>query len=191
MCIRDRILDSILIHDPFKLDKIDILEFRSTLKFLRQEYNVGKIGVSVYDTYDIENFSRVMQPEILQIPLNPLNQNFDNDHFIQWTLNNKIEVHARSLFLQGILLTEQIPQKLLPLKRELSLIKNTLNKYPSALHGLLKWTSEKKWIQNWVIGVSSINNLREILDTCSTLEMTSDIPLFNRSNHPLIDPRNW
>ena len=130
-------------------------------------------------------------PEIVQIPFNPLNQSFDTPSFLEWSKNNKVEVHARSLFLQGILLASELPKELEAMRKEWSLVQTALQPYDSPLHGLLLWAASKSWIHNWVMGVSSLRELDAILAVSSSQEDITEVPLFQPYTHPLADPRNW
>ena len=181
----------LLIHDPCKLNYVNENELLEKIAFLRQRYGIEKIGVSAYDMEDIEDFSRICTPEIVQIPLNPLNQSFEAPCFIEWVQNNKVEVHGRSLFLQGILLANELPKKLEPMQKEWSLVRKNLEHYHSPLHGLLLWAASKTWVHHWVIGVSSLKDLDEIFEASSLQKDVKGIPIFQSSNHSLADPRNW
>ena len=103
---------ALLVHDPQNIEKIEKAKLRKFLEQLKNENLVCKIGVSVYDVDDLERFKEITQPELIQVPLNPLNQKFLDDKFTDYVLSNAIEVHGRSLFLQGILLLDAVPEKL-------------------------------------------------------------------------------
>ncbi|MDP4840372.1 MAG: aldo/keto reductase [Alphaproteobacteria bacterium] len=182
---------ALLIHDPSNIAHADERELSDKLAFLKQVYGIEKIGVSAYDMKDIENFSRIRTPKIVQIPLNPLNQSFNSPSFIEWAQSNKVEVHARSVFLQGILLANALPKELEAMRKEWSLVKKSLEPYKSPLHGLLLWAASKSWVHNWVMGVSSLRDLDEIFEASASEEDMTKVPLFQPSTHPLADPRNW
>lgn len=181
----------LLIHDPVNITRVDEMELLDKLNFLKKVYRIEKIGISAYDIIDIENFSRIYTPEIVQIPLNPFNQSFDCPSFILWVQKNKIEVHARSLFLQGIFLVDKLPGTLKPLWEEWRSVQKILESYESPLHGLLLWAASKHWIHNWVLGVSSLMDLDDIFKANSLSQNMTEIPTFQPSVHPLADPRNW
>jgi len=181
----------LLVHDPANLTCIDERCLLEKLSFLKNAYGIEKMGVSAYDIREVSNFSRVYTPEIVQIPLNPLNQSFETPSFIEWIKDNKVEVHARSLFLQGILLASELPNELEPMRKEWNLVKKSLDHYQSPLHGLLFWAASKSWINNWVIGVSSLRDLDEIFEVSSLQKDITAMPIFESSTHLLADPRNW
>lgn len=187
---KNRPIYAVLAHDPQNINKDNICRVNKTLDSLRSVFGIKKIGVSIYDMNDLENFEQVHLPELIQIPLNPLNQYFNNEDFKKYISKHKVEVHARSLFLQGILLSELLPEKLNALHNHWSSVNNILKTYPSKLHGLMNWALKQDWVKNWVIGVASLDNLKDIIDASAHLNDHS-APEFNKINNPLVDPRNW
>ncbi len=65
---------------------------------------IEKIGVSIYNPEEAFEALALPQIDCIQIPYNVLDQRLDRtDFFVQATLEN-IEIYARSVFLQGLLL---------------------------------------------------------------------------------------
>ena len=185
---------AILLHDPQNLDKIDQKKLSSFLDYLREHNYAQKIGVSVYDPISIKNFNSIKIPDIIQIPLNPLNQTFINNEFLDYIKINNIEVHARSLFLQGVLLSEYLPQALVDLQPLWKKFIEVVEPYRSRLKALLSWASTQDWVHKWVIGVSSLDNLQEIINYSKNIEILDLLDRlmdFKDIKHSLTDPRNW
>ena len=183
-----------MLHDPQNLHKIDQQKLRGFFDCLREHDYVQKIGVSAYDLQEIKNFHSIKIPDIIQIPLNPLNQTFINDEFLDYINIHNIEVHARSLFLQGVLLSEHLPQELVNLRPLWKKFIEIVRPYQSKLKALLSWASTQDWVHKWVIGVSSSDNLQEIINyskNIEVLDLLNHLIDFKNIKHPLIDPRNW
>ena len=53
---------------------------------------------------NLKKFYKKFKPDILQIPLNLFNQDFVYDKYFQKLNKKNLEIHARSIFLQGLLL---------------------------------------------------------------------------------------
>lgn len=184
-------IDVLMVHDPQHLSKINNKDLLNFFIRLREEGIIRRIGVSVYDQEEVKEFSSTLcKPDVIQLPLNPLNQTFNNKSFVGYTQENNIEVHARSLFLQGILLTKEIPSKFSPIKEKIEQLMKKLNTYPSRLSGLLTWADQQKWVNKWILGVSTVSDLNEIITetNCTLKKPTID---FKSSYHPLLDPRTW
>lgn len=71
---------------------------------LKAQGRVRKIGVSVYDGQQIDAVLRVFRPDIVQLPLSVFDQRLSRSGHIQRLKEAGVEVHVRSVFLQGLLL---------------------------------------------------------------------------------------
>jgi len=100
-------IDALMFHDADDLLKSSKgqLRFRSLLQQKELE-KVNKIGLSVYNPEQVERVITRYPIDIIQLPLNCLDQRFINSGVLKTTVENKIEVHCRSIFLQGLLLME-------------------------------------------------------------------------------------
>jgi aryl-alcohol dehydrogenase-like predicted oxidoreductase len=186
-------LYGILVHDSQNFPFANINILLDFFKSLCQDYGVKKIGFSVYDMQDIENFKHLFTPDIIQIPLNPLNQTFNNDSFRTYIKENEIEVHARSLFLQGVLLLKTLPKTLDPLKEIFLEFQKSTMVFPSCLDAILSWAFHKEWVNKWVIGVSSNEHIKQLINTIKKVDHMEapDFDCFKEIQNSLIDPRNW
>ncbi len=183
-------IDVFMLHDPQNLDRIKGRNLAKRLCDLKAVGAIRRIGVSVYELDEVKAFSsRVCMPDVIQLPLNPLNHTFDEEHFLAYIKKNEIEIHARSLFLQGVLLTKELPQKLLGLKTAFDKMGRVFSRYPSRLCALLTWAGQQPWVDRWVMGVASPQNMVDIL---SLWGQRYEEPIhFDRMTHALADPRSW
>lgn len=182
-------VEALLIHDPENLGSTDKLTFGKNLDDLKIKFPELKIGASIYDFEDLSLIDSFFKPEILQVPVNPLNQIFLVPKFYEYCEKNKVEVHGRSLFLQGVLISGKIPEKLSSLSSEIQRLKYASKDYTSLKSAILNWANQQDCISKWVLGVNSKNELQEILEI--DLECNSIPVKFEPSNNKLIDPRNW
>ena len=180
----------LLIHDPQNLEIADKSELVSLFNKLRNGGLVKKIGISVYDLNDLEDFRNIIEPDIIQIPLNPLNQTFINNKFIDYVEQQGIEVHARSLFLQGVLLAYKLPESLHDLEPLWRLYMEETKSFKSKLEALLSWAFTHQWVSKWILGVSSNADLIEIIES-KTQEISQSFSSLKDMAHPMTDPRNW
>ncbi len=74
------------------------------MKQLKDHGLVDKIGVSVYDDIQIDNLLKTFKPDLIQLPLNVLDQRMLVSGHLDLLKNEGIEIHVRSVFLQGLLL---------------------------------------------------------------------------------------
>lgn len=97
-------LRGLLLHCPEQLrSKRGDLIFRALIS-LRDQGMTEKIGISVYHPEDLEGISTDYQFDIVQAPFNILDRRLDTSGWLNRLDNAGTEVHARSVFLQGILL---------------------------------------------------------------------------------------
>ena len=158
----------ILVHDIDVLDLGKKNELREFIKLLKEEKISEKVGVSVYTEDDVSRFNQIMTPEIIQVPLSPINQTFNTKKFINFVKKHSIEVHARSLFFQGLLFLESLPDDLNHLKQPWEKYVTLANKYDiSKIELLLAWANSFKWIDHWVLGIFSARDLQEIIQSAA------------------------
>ena len=63
-----------------------------------------KFGISFYDFKNLEKYINKLPLKIIQVPFNIFDQRLLNSEIISIIKEYKIKVHARSIFLQGLLL---------------------------------------------------------------------------------------
>jgi aryl-alcohol dehydrogenase-like predicted oxidoreductase len=184
----------ILIHDPLNLSLSNEKHLLSFLKTLKEERIVDKVGVSIYAPRDLDNILDVYPIDLIQCPLNLFDQRLLELEILDDLRHRKIEVHARSLFLQGVLLSDQLPQTLGALKPIWNEYRNAMGKIGlSPLSFILSWLKSLKGIDKWVIGVNGHKELAEILSKYDETSAISnyDWTVFNVSHNPAVDPRTW
>ena len=71
---------------------------------LKETGVVEKIGVSVYHSDQIDAVLKIIKPDLVQLPISVLDQRLLLNGQLERMKNMGIEIHARSVFLQGLLL---------------------------------------------------------------------------------------
>jgi aryl-alcohol dehydrogenase-like predicted oxidoreductase len=97
-------LDALLLHSPADLRKPGGEHLREWLISLRQRGLVRRLGVSIYGSADLVG----VRPDLLdlvQLPLSLYDQRLLIDGTITRLRDQGCAVHARSLYLQGLLLS--------------------------------------------------------------------------------------
>jgi len=100
---RDKV-EGLLIHNIGDIENNQFDTLFSKLNELKKEGLIGKIGFSTYTPEQIDFLLNTFDFDLIQVPFNV----FDNRLIVGGQLkrlkNKGIEVHARSVFLQGLLL---------------------------------------------------------------------------------------
>jgi diketogulonate reductase-like aldo/keto reductase len=96
----------LLIHNSRDLYDKKIRNIIDYLIFLKEKKIIKKIGASIYTVSDFKQTLKVFdnKPDVIQLPINIIDRTFLNKKIISIIRSNKIEIHARSIFLQGLLL---------------------------------------------------------------------------------------
>lgn len=136
----------------------------SVMQELRGERLVERIGVSVYDGRQIDLALERFDPDLVQLPINPLDRRLIEGGQLARLAQRGVEVHARSLFLQGLLLAspDKVPLWLAPLRPA---IEHLHARFAAArlspLQGVLAWMSGQP-IHRLICGVTSLAELQDI-----------------------------
>lgn len=71
---------------------------------LKEEGLVEKIGVSVYESVQVDAVLKKFTPDLIQLPLSVMDQRMLTSGHLERLKNKGVEIHVRSVFLQGLLL---------------------------------------------------------------------------------------
>ena len=153
----------------------------------------SKIGVSIYDFNVLDKILKKFKFNLIQAPFNILDQRLVEKGWLKKLKKRKIEVHARSIFLQGILLLKhnQLPKKLIKLSKKLMVWENWLKKNKfSSLQVCLSFVLNQRQLDGIVVGFNNTNQLNQILKL-KQIKNNFSLPNLNIKDKKLIDPREW
>lgn len=195
---RDHV-DGVLLHNPDCLLGEEKTRIWASLENFKKEGWTKRIGISVYDPQTYLTLSRHFTFDIVQFPCNILDQRFLR-HDVQTRLQEQsTERHARSAFLQGILLCteENTPQQFRRFEDVFDLVrKQAAENRLSLLAHCLAFTHAQKLAQTideTVIGVESQEQLLQITDAMAEAQSSPAIEWSKlaTNNQNIIDPRLW
>lgn len=182
-----------LIHDEEDLYSQKGQEIFDSLLKIKKKGLIKKIGISIYNFKDLPKIVNKFNLDIIQLPYNLFDRRLENKKLLKLLKKKNIEVHVRSVFLQGLLLNQinSIPKKFYKLKKELIKLENYSKKSKiSKLEICTNFVFCKNYIDKVIIGLEKKENLEEILNISHKYKI-KNIPNFKISNKKLIDPRNW
>jgi diketogulonate reductase-like aldo/keto reductase len=180
---------TVLMHDEdFYMHSCGLKVFNALL-LLKNEGKIDNVGVSVYQFHHAENIINNFNLDIIQIPYNPFNKEFNEEKLSEFKKKN-LEIHARSIFLQGLLLSNNfnaIHKKYYPI----------LNawKYFLLEHGITPFEYCVNYtrinpIDKYVIGLRSSLQLVNFVNQLSKPRINN--PAFEKFVPKcLYDPRMW
>ena len=158
---------------------------------------IKNAGISVYENNEIEDVIKNYNDfDFIQIPFNLLDNESKRKTIMEKAKQNKIEIHARSIFLQGLFFKpyKEFPQKLKPLIpyiKTLNNIKDDLNIDMQTM--AIKYAFKKKYIDKVLIGIDNINQLKNNIDVINlkTDISTNEIDKINVLEKKTLSPTNW
>lgn len=159
------------------------------LKELKEKKIIKKIGISIYKTNKLKKIINLFQIDYIQLPLNIVNKTV-YQAVRKIIKNRKVEIHARSIFLQGLLLKkyDQLPSQLKNLRHDWKKIDIILEKLNVSRHtACLNFVLSQK-VDKVIFGIENSLQLKEILESKRIKE---NIPIFKIKDKKLIDPIYW
>lgn len=196
------------------LEKLDILmfhDFDDAIRFsgltldvlyeLSREGLCDSIGVSVYTPEQAITAMLDMRIKHIQIPFNYLDKRWLSDDFM-FSLESRpdINIHARSIFLQGLLLSakDQWPVWCKERTKLCNEIDNLVKKFDrlDKMDLCLAFASSFPWIQYIVVGVETAQQFDKILryygnESLAKLQLNEIRSLFQDVPDRLINPAIW
>lgn len=110
-------IDGVLVHRADDLLSENGDDIYSALCQVRDEGLSKKIGISVYDVEQLDAVRKRYSIDVVQLPLNVIDQRFLRSGQLSALASGGIEIHVRSIFLQGLLLlpSSEIPSYFSPI----------------------------------------------------------------------------
>ena len=162
------------------------------LKKPKKKKIIKKYGYSIYSFSNLKKICNKVKPDIIQCPYNILDRRLTEKNNLNFLKKNSIEVHVRSVFLQGLLLMSKknIPMYLKKWENTFNIWEKWLNKSNfSKLSACLNYIYNTKGIDKIVIGVNKTKQLEEIFNIKMQKVL---IPKYISSkSKKLINPSLW
>lgn len=163
------------------------------MKELKTEGMVKKIGVSVYTSAQIDMILDRFDIDIIQLPINVLDQRLLMSGHLAKLKNDGIEIHARSAFLQGLLLIEPaaLPSYFDSIKPHLKQYRDSLHQYRlTPLQAALSFVAGINEVDVVVCGVNNHLQLEELCGSLMSIEpsMLSNFAIYDED---ILNPSKW
>jgi aryl-alcohol dehydrogenase-like predicted oxidoreductase len=157
---------------------------------------IQKIGVSVYTRKDIDAVLERYPIDLIQLPFNVLDQRLLKDGTLARLKDRGLEVHARSVFLQGLLLMspsqiakhQYFKKWLNPLREYHQAVKE---KGIGLLQAALTFVLNQPLIDTVLVGTARLSELMEILRVSSRPASAIDYSRFGMDDEGLLNPSVW
>ena len=186
---------SILVHDSMQLLDPDLgNDIFKALELIKKKGLTKKIGISIYDPILLNKIiNKYKTIDIVQAPLNILDRRLFLSGWINKLKKLDIEIQVRSIFLQGLLLMSYEDQvsKFSKWIHLWEIWNNWLSRSNiSSLEACLNYASSIKQIDNIIIGIDSLDQLKQIVAIKS--DNNFNFPNnFYSNDTKLINPSLW
>lgn len=183
----------LLLHDASALLKPDGSELVQALLEVKRAGLVDNIGYSIYSPEDLPSLLNVLHPDLIQAPLNIFDQRIKRTGWLRRLASEGIEVHVRSIFLQGLLLMERNsrPSYFGEWANLFDIWDRLIDRSGvSRTAACIGFINQHPDISQAIVGIDNINQLEQILEAARQ-PVVIDIDGICSDDSRLIDPFNW
>ena len=190
--LKKKKLDGVLFHNEKDLLMKNRKEIWNLILSLKKKGLIKKIGVSFYNPKYLIKIVKNFDLDFVQVPVNLFDKRFLDNRIISLLNKKNIEIHARSVFLQGLLLnTKLISKKFLKWRSNFDKLNNFLKqKKISNLEACTNFVLQNKNLDKVIFGVNSVDHLMQIIKSINLKNIN-----FNKLKSPkdlkLINPSLW
>ncbi len=168
-------------------------ELREKLNSLKADKIIHKIGVSIYSPNELNNLPCENEIDIVQAPINLVDQRLFDSGWLKKLNSYGVEVHARSVFMQGLLL---MPMKLIP--KSFMAWSSLWNKWHdwlnrmniTAIEACLNYVLSLPEVDRVIIGFEAANQLKQIVESIKYSFNITYLDISN-SDENLVNPSMW
>ena len=102
--LKQKSVYGVLVHNANDLLKPGADKIIKQLQILKQKGQITKIGVSIYSEEQLQKIIDSFDIDLVQLPFNILDKRLKDSGILNNIFSQGIEIHARSVFLQGLFL---------------------------------------------------------------------------------------
>jgi aryl-alcohol dehydrogenase-like predicted oxidoreductase len=181
--------DTLLVHAANDLEDGALWP---ALLALKAEGVFHHIGISAYVADDPAALAERYRPDVMQLPFSLLDQRLLADGSLTRLNDLGVEIHARSIFLQGLLFLTHLPEKLRHVGPRLAEIRNEIAGAGSApLATALGFVLSRPEIGTALVGVTSRAELDQILAASSAPLPALDWAALALDDELVLTPSRW
>ena len=191
--LRTKQLSGLLLHSPDQLLKKKGEVIYDVLVKLKDANVVNKIGISIYDPHELDLICPNYHFDIVQAPLNVFDRRLVNSGWLKRLAAQEIEVHVRSVFMQGLLLMspDNRPSKFKKWDSLWNSWREWLKQVElTPLEACLAYVLNQLEINRVLVGVESLVQFKEILQavSCKLVDIPEELQC---DDVELINPALW
>lgn len=177
--------DDLLVHGGEKLV--------AAMRELKEKGAAENIGVSVYDGGQIDAVLKIFKPDIVQIPVSVLDQRMLLNGQLERLHKEGVEIHTRSVFLQGLLLMplSQIPAYFDPVRPLLSRWHAAAQAQGmTRVQAALSFVRDIPYVDTVLVGVENLAQFRSCMEDFS-IDASFDASSLACNDPAFVNPALW
>lgn len=179
-------LYGLLVHDA---DTLDIALYRE-LQAVKERGLVQKVGVSVYGGAQLDRVLEDFPIDLMQLPVSLVDQRLLASGHLDRLKERSVEVHARSVFLQGLLLmdTRSLPAHFEAVKPRLLQLRQ---RFGSMLAATLGFVLSLPQVDRVIVGATSVRELDELLSAAKQPQAIDGAAALAWTEEDVLNPSRW
>lgn len=186
-------LDAILLHRPAQLLGPGGEEIYRSLQELKSDGVISRIGISIYGPEELDHLCHLFDFDVVQAPLSIVDRRLISSGWMGKLAAKGVEIHARSAFLQGLLLMDngcrpKAFARWQPLWRDFE--DWLADEGISAMEACIRYSISHAEVGRVVVGVQSQTQLLELVDASTRGGLDAPDHLASDSED-LLNPGRW
>jgi len=189
-------LYGLLVHHSVDLQKKGGHYLWAAMQSLKSEGFVQKIGVSVYSPEEVKELLPQYPFDLVQLPFNVFDQRMAQSGTLRHLKSLGIEIHSRSIFLQGLLLMslKELPDYFSSIRPLIEQYQNELEaKEISPVSATINFVYRQPDIDAIIVGVNNKKHLQEIVESLYQEDVLGGIDFDGYAilDEAIINPSKW
>jgi aryl-alcohol dehydrogenase-like predicted oxidoreductase len=183
----------LLLHRSWQLLGPNGKTLHHALQAVKDNGQVEKLGISIYSPDELRALKPHYGFDLVQAPFNLVDRRLSSTDWLRRLKDDGVEVHTRSVFLQGLLLMSQFdrPVKFSPWDSLWQKWHRWLaERDVSAVQACLGFPLSFPEIDRVIVGADDLNQLAQIVDAANS-HLIGDLPDLQCDDENLINPSNW
>lgn len=194
--LRQPKLYGLLVHHADDLLKDGGQYLWEGMQDLKEMGLVQKVGASLYSPLELNCLLERYSPDIVQVSINVFDQRMIQLGLLQHLNGLGVEIHSRSVFLQGLLLMspEELPVHFNSIRNVVLQYREDLQEHDiDPLEAALTFVYNQPEIDYVIVGINKQAHLKEILNVVQDMDLLRSIN-FSRyalNEEAIINPSLW
>jgi aryl-alcohol dehydrogenase-like predicted oxidoreductase len=183
-----------LVHHAADLAKPGWQHIVEAMAEVRARGWANRIGASIYNSDQLALVESRFAPELVQLPLNVLDRRPISSGMLARLKAQGTEIHARSVFLQGLLLMKpsELPDFFLPVRKDIAALQRRwAGQGRSPIAACLAFALQQTEVDAVIVGVNRCAEFEEIAALVQQMDGIHDEDAAPAVDPVYLDPSRW